>query len=130
MGAVSLEETQILDKNAANREFACPNLEGRCEFDLCKILANFKNKLEIACEKLNDAKRLNPASPHENYYDAIEKEIIKHAVNRNIGDFSRHIGNDKTQDVIKGIESALECKPEHKCCVQNLDKMLVGKYLK
>ena len=38
--------------------------------------------------------------------------------------------NDKTQDVIKGIKSTLEHKPEEKYCVQNLDKTLIGKSLK
>ena len=67
---------------------------------------------------------------HENSYDVIEKEIIKHAVNRNIGDFRGQSGNDKTQDIIKGIESALKCKPYGKECVQNLDSMLAGKIFK
>ena len=51
-------------------------------------------------------------------------------MNRKIGDFSRHIDNDKTQDIIKGIDSALEWKPDDKECAQNLDKMLAGKSLK
>ena len=49
------EETHTLDKNAANGELTCPNLEGSCEFGFCKFLENFKNKLEIAHEKLNNA---------------------------------------------------------------------------
>ena len=64
---------QFLDKKTANEEFMCLNLEGRYDFDLCKVLVNFKNKLEIACKNLNNAKRLNPALLHENYYDTIEK---------------------------------------------------------
>ena len=51
-------------------------------------------------------------------------------MNRKFGDSSRHIDNDKTQDIIKGIDSALEWKPDDKECAQNLDKMLAGKSLK
>ena len=105
-------------------------MEGRCEFDLYKILASFKNKLEIANDNINNAKILNPALLYENSYDAIEKEIIKHTVNRHIGYFKRDKGNDKTQDIIKVIDSTLECKPEDKECVQNLDHILEGKSLK
>ena len=64
---------QHLDKKTMNGEFTCLNLEGRCEIDLYKILINFKNKLEIACKKLNNVKRLNPALTCENSYHAIEK---------------------------------------------------------
>ena len=72
-GATSWEEIQTLDRNAVNGEFTCPNLERKREFYSCKILTNFKNKLEISCEKLNDAWRSNSSLLHENSYDAIEK---------------------------------------------------------
>ena len=55
---------------------------------------------------------------------------IKYAVNRNILDLSRNMDNVKTQDIIKGIESVLQCKSKHIDCVQNLDKILEGKSLK
>ena len=51
-------------------------------------------------------------------------------MNRHIGDFKRHKGNDETQYIIKVIDSALECKPKDKECVQNLDHILEGKSLK
>ena len=51
-------------------------------------------------------------------------------MNRNIGYFRWHTGNDKTKDIVKGVDSALECKTKGKECVQNLDKILAGKSLK
>ena len=67
---------------------------------------------------------------HGNSYDAIEKQIIKRAVNRSIRDFKGHAVNDKTQEIFKGVESALEHKSKDKERAQNLDKVLAGKSLK
>ena len=54
--------------------------------------------------------KLNPALTCVKSYNAFDKEIIKHIVNRNGEDLSIFIDDDKPQDIVKGIKSMLEHK--------------------
>ena len=101
----------ILDKLGYEDTFMCPTLEGRNEFVLHGVLANFKQKLNMVHEKLVDAMKINPSLSHVKSYNAIDKDIIKCEVNRNDEGFSNYVDDDVPQDVIKGINETLEYKP-------------------